>query len=61
MKMLTVRQCAEILAVKESTIRAWLLHRKLAKVRVGARAIRIPVAEVERLIEAGFVAARERR
>jgi excisionase family DNA binding protein len=43
--MLNVRQCAEILAVKESTIRAWLIRRKLPRVNCG-RAVRIPAGAV---------------
>jgi excisionase family DNA binding protein len=60
-KLLTVAEAAERLALKESTVRAWLLARRLAKVRVGRRAVRIPVDAVERLIAAGTVPALEGR
>ena len=60
-KLLTVVQAARMLALKESTIRAWLLKRRLAKVRVGGRAIRIPVAEIQRIISEGTIPARESR
>ncbi len=60
-RLLRVSEAAELLAVRESTIRAWLLHRKLSKVRVGARAVRIPATEVERIITEGTVPAREPR
>jgi excisionase family DNA binding protein len=59
--LLTVAQTAALLAVKESTIRAWLLARRLSRVRVGRRAVRIPATEVERIIAEGTIPAQERR
>jgi excisionase family DNA binding protein len=62
MKLLTVGEVAELLALKESTIRAWLLARRLVKVRIGRRAVRIPLNAVEKLIAEGtFPARREGR
>jgi excisionase family DNA binding protein len=58
-QLLTASEVAERLAIKESTIRAWLLARRLARVRVGRRAVRIPVSEVERIIAEGTILARE--
>jgi excisionase family DNA binding protein len=60
-KLLTVAEAAERLALKESTIRAWLLARRLVKVRVGRRAVRIPLDAVERLVAEGTIPAREER
>ena len=60
-QLLTTAQVAERLAIKESTIRAWLLARRLARVRIGRRAVRIPESEVERIIAEGTVSARENR
>jgi excisionase family DNA binding protein len=57
-KLLRVAEVADILSVKESTVRAWLLARTVAKVRVGRRAVRVPVSEVERLIAEGSIPAR---
>ena len=37
--------------------RAWLLARRLSRVRVGRRAVRIPASEVERIIAEGTVPA----
>jgi excisionase family DNA binding protein len=54
-KLLTVDQAADRLGLKASTIRAWILRRKLGFTKVGAKAIRVPEAEVERVAEAGFV------
>jgi excisionase family DNA binding protein len=60
-KLLTSQAFAEKLGIKISTVRSWLLARRIAKVRVGRRAIRIPESEVERIIHEGFVPAREER
>ena len=59
--LLRVEQAAEFLNVKPSTVRAWLLKRKLPYVRVGARAVRIPRASLEKLVSEGTVPAREDR
>ena len=54
-RLLTVDQAADRLGLKPSTIRAWILRRKLGFTKIGAKAIRVPEAEVDRLAEAGFV------
>ena len=51
---LTVEQAAAALNVSKFTIRAWVARRKVGYVRLG-RAIRIPVAEIERLLDSGRV------
>jgi excisionase family DNA binding protein len=56
-RLLRVEEAAELLAVKPSTVRAWLLHRKLGRVRVGARAVRIRASEIERIISEGSIPA----
>ena len=50
----TVGQAAAELNLSRGTIRAWVYQRRLGHVRLG-RAIRIPVAEIRRLLEAGYV------
>ncbi len=60
-RLLRVSEAAELLAVRESTVRAWLLKRRLGKVRVGRRAVRIPFTEIDRLIAEGSVPARAER
>jgi excisionase family DNA binding protein len=56
-RMLTVPEAADHLGLRPSTLRAWIAARRIGFVRLG-RAIRIPASEVERLVDAGFVAAR---
>jgi excisionase family DNA binding protein len=58
-ELLRIEQFAALLNIKESTARAWLLRRRIAKVRIGQRAIRIPATEVARLIDEGTIPARE--
>jgi excisionase family DNA binding protein len=60
-QLLTTAQVAERLSLKESTIRAWLLARRISHVRVGRRAVRIPASEVERVITEGTISTRGRR
>jgi excisionase family DNA binding protein len=60
-RLLRIEQFAEQLNIKPSTARAWLLRRRVCKVRVGRRAIRIPASEIQRIISEGMVPAREDR
>jgi excisionase family DNA binding protein len=55
--MLTVEQAARELGLKESTIRAWLLRRKISFVKLG-RCVRISREEVNRLIKENTIPAR---
>ena len=50
-KLVSVREVSELLDIRESTVRAWLRQRRLPKVRVGGRAIRIPLESVEALVK----------
>jgi len=56
--MLTVEQAARELGLKESTIRAWLLRRKISFVKLG-RCVRVPREEVDRLIKENTIPARQ--
>lgn len=57
-QLLRVCDVARLLAVKESTIRAWLLRRKLPRVKCG-RAVRIPSLAVSLLVEQNTIPAKE--
>ncbi|MDA1185942.1 MAG: helix-turn-helix domain-containing protein [Acidobacteria bacterium] len=56
----TVSEAAQELNLKPSTMRAWIAQRRIGHVRLG-RAVRIPAAEILRLLEAGYVPAERRR
>jgi excisionase family DNA binding protein len=58
--LLRVEEAAEFLNLKPSTIRAWLLRRKLPCVRIGKRAVRIKLDSILALIDEGTVPAKER-
>lgn len=60
-ELLRVSEFAENGNIRESTVRAWLLRGKISFVRLGGRAIRIPKAELDRLVEEGTVQARGNR
>ena len=57
--LLRVEEAAEYLNVKPSTVRAWLLRRKLPRVCVGGRAVRVPLEALEKLITENTIPARE--
>jgi excisionase family DNA binding protein len=61
LNLMRVEEAADFLNVQPSTIRAWLLRRKLPKVRVGDRAVRIPREALEKLIAENTVPIREAR
>lgn len=52
----TVQEAADELGLSIHTIRAWVADRRLAHLRLG-RAIRIPAAEIRRVIEESTVPA----
>ena len=56
-ELLTVDEAAAALTLKPKTIRAWIASRRISYVRLGGRAIRIPITEINRLIEEGMVPA----
>jgi excisionase family DNA binding protein len=59
-QLLTVKQAADALGLKISTVRAWLLRRKLPRVNCG-RAVRIPAEAIAEFIEQNTIPAREER
>lgn len=52
----TVTEAAEELGLSVHTIRAWVAERRITHLRLG-RAIRIPAAEIRRIIEASTIPA----
>ena len=58
--LLTVAETAEVLNIKISTVRAWLLRRKLPRVNCG-RAVRVPADAIAQFIERNTVPAKEDR
>ncbi len=58
--LLRVEEFAALLNIKPATVRAWLLRRAIASVRISKRAIRIPASEVDRLVAEGTIPAREK-
>jgi excisionase family DNA binding protein len=56
--LLTIAEAAEALNLKTSTIRAWLLRRKLPRVNCG-RSVRIPAQAIADFIERHTIPAKE--
>lgn len=59
-RLLSVAEFAEALNVTEGCVRRWLLERKIDSTRCG-RLVRIPAAEVTRIITEGLRPRREAR
>jgi excisionase family DNA binding protein len=59
-ELLTVAESAAMLRLKPSTIRAWILDRKIPHVKLGSRVF-LRRADCETLIRASLVPAREDR
>jgi excisionase family DNA binding protein len=55
---LTVEQAAKTLNLSQACLRSWIAARRVSYYKLG-RAIRIPVKEIRRLLEASSVSARE--
>ena len=53
-KLITIREAAERLGLKESTIRKYILKRQIAYVKPSVRAVRIPIEELDRILAAGL-------
>jgi excisionase family DNA binding protein len=52
-----VSEAAELLGLKESTLRKWFLLRKCGYRKIGA-AVRVPESEIKRLLNGNYVPAR---
>lgn len=52
----TVEQAAYELGLSKHTLYAWIAQRKIGHVRLG-RAVRIPAAEITRVLERGTIPA----
>ena len=53
-KLITIREAANRLGLKESTIRKAILKLQIAYVKPSVRAVRIPIEELERILAAGL-------
>lgn len=52
-ELLTVSEASEILRLKPSTVRAWLLKRRVPFIKLGSRVF-LRMADLQALIEAGL-------
>jgi excisionase family DNA binding protein len=55
--LLTLAEASSLLRLKVSTLRAWILHRRIPYVKVG-RLVRVRRADVDAVIAASVVPAR---
>ena len=54
-ELLTIREAARRLGLREKSLRRWVSLRKIEYIKAGERAVRISSAEIDRLIESGRV------
>lgn len=52
-RLLTIREASERLGLRESTLRKWVLQRRLAYCKIG-RSVRLPADVVDKLIRQGY-------
>jgi excisionase family DNA binding protein len=57
--LLTIPQAAEVLGLSAATIRSWLSQHKVPVVKLG-RAVRLKETDIRKLIEEGYIPARNR-
>lgn len=57
-RLLTVGEAARFLGVKERTLRDWLAFRRLPRVKLGRRAVRVPLSALHDFVEAHTIRAR---
>ncbi|HIE66363.1 MAG TPA: DNA-binding protein [Nitrospiria bacterium] len=55
-RLLRVPEAAARLAIRESTIRKWIILKKISVVRIG-RTVTIPEESIEKIIRDGYSAA----
>ncbi|MHB1933707.1 MAG: helix-turn-helix transcriptional regulator [Leptospirillum sp.] len=55
-RLYRVPEAARRLNIQPGTMRRWIFDKKIAVVRVGTRAVRIPASEIERIISEGTAA-----
>ncbi len=58
-KLLTVEETAEMLRLKASTVRSWILQRRIAYVKMGRRVF-IREADAQAMIESSIVYPEQR-
>lgn len=58
--LLTVCEAASYLRLKVSTVRAWVLHRKVPFVKLGGKRVFLRRSDLDSLIKASIVPAKER-
>jgi excisionase family DNA binding protein len=56
-KLLKVPEAAAMLSLSQKTVWQWIGERRIGVIRLG-RAVRVPISEVDRLIEEGSSPAR---
>lgn len=57
-RLLTLRECSERTGHRESTWRAWVLHRRIPFYKVG-RSVRVAEVDLQRMVEQSRIPARE--
>jgi excisionase family DNA binding protein len=59
--LLTIREAALILRLQVSTLRAWILYRKVPFVKLGGKRVLFRRSDLEKLVASSVVPARDHR
>jgi excisionase family DNA binding protein len=57
LKLLTVAEAADLLRLKESTVRAWILRRQIPYIKMGGKRVFLRRSDLEQLIATSVVPA----
>lgn len=56
-KMYTVREAADMLSVKENTVRHWMFQNKIEFIKIGAKTVRFTQSQIDRMLSVQSVRA----
>jgi excisionase family DNA binding protein len=60
-QLLTIDEAARAMSVRPKTVRAWIAQRRIGVVRPMGWSVRIPAAEIDRIINRDTIPALEER
>jgi excisionase family DNA binding protein len=59
--LLTIKETADFLRLTVSTLRAWVLHRQIAFVKMGGKRVLFRRSDLQKLVESSVVPAKDQK